>query len=177
MKNIFKSKFFTRLGWRNLVVIAVVLLLGVAVYVNYRWFYDGSTTPPDGSTDAGNGQVQGDPEMDYFAAVSLSRQNARDEALEVLQAAVANPTEETDVAATLAQISAIAGTIEAEANIETLVKSCGYEKCLAVIVGDSASVVVSAGEEGLAASGVAQITAIVYEQAGILPSNLTIIEK
>ena len=76
-----------------------------------------------------------------------------------------------------AQISAIAETIEAESNIETLVKSCGFEKCLAVINGESASVIVSAGEAGLAPGGVAQITAIVYEQAGILPANLTIIEK
>ena len=177
MKNIFKSKFFTRLGWRNLVVIAVVLLLGAAVYINYRWFYEPVVEPPaDDSANAGN-QTPQDEGMDYFAAVSLSRQNARDEALEVLQAAVDNPTDSVDVAATLAQISAIAETIEAEANIETLVKSCGFEKCLAVINGESASVIVSASAEGLAPSGVAQITAIVYEQAGILPANLTIIEK
>ena len=177
MKNIFKSKFFTRLGWRNLVVVAVVLMLGAAVYINYRWFYEPVVeSPSGGAADAGN-QVQTGDEVDYYAAVSLSRQNARDEALEVLQAAVDNPSESVDVAATLAQISAIAETIEAESNIETLVKSCGFEKCLAVINGESASVIVSAGEAGLAPSGVAQITAIVYEQAGILPANLTIIEK
>ena len=182
MKNIFKSKFFTRLGRRNLIILSVVLLLGVAVYVNYRWFYDptadigyGSNNMDSGDTNVGN-QSQ-NQETDYFASADLARKQARDQALEVLQAAVNNPTDETDVAGTLAQISRIAEDIENESNIETLLLAKGFTKCVAMISGESASVVVSCAEEALLPTQIAQISTIVYEQAGILPANLTIIQK
>ena len=176
MKNIFKSKFFTRLGWRNLVVVAVVLMLGAAVYINYRWFYEPVVeSPSGGAADAGN-QAQTGDEVDYYAAVSLSRQNARDEALEVLQAAVDNPSESVDVAATLAQISAIAETIEAESNIETLVKAKGFSECVAVLGDDTVSVIVRQDEE-LLQSQIAQIKEIVYEETGLLPTAVKIIRK
>ena len=76
----------------------------------------------------------------------------------------------------LTQISAIAAAMEKEANIETLIKADGYAQCVAVINGDSASVVVSS-EVALDAARVATITGIVYEQAGILPANLTVKQK
>ena len=179
MKQFFKKcgAFLTRLGKRNLVVVAVVLLLGLAVYLNYRWFY---TPTPDAGTDGTDQNVGGqvtDTEADYFASAELSRNQSRDQALEVLQSAVDSADETVDMAATLAQISRIAEDLENEANIETLVKSCGYENCVAVINGDAATVIVSAMGEGLLATDVAQITAIVYEQAGILPVNLTVIER
>ena len=65
--------------------------------------------------------------------------------------------------------------MESESNIETLVLSKGFEKCVAVVNGDSASIIVKSA--GLLPSEVAQISEIVYEQTGILPSNLKIIEK
>ena len=180
MKNIFKSKFFTRLGRRNLMIVAIVLLLGAAVYVNYQWFYD-----PTADMGYGNNNMDGQPVdgstdesvTDYFASADLSRQQARDEALEVLQATVDASASDAEVQGALAQIARIAEDIENEANIETLILAKGFEKCVAVINGDSASVVVSAAEGGLLPTQVAQISAIVYEQAGILPDQLTIIEK
>jgi stage III sporulation protein AH len=65
--------------------------------------------------------------------------------------------------------------MEAEANIETLIKSKGFEQCVAVINGDAASIVVKS--DGLIASQISQINEIVYEQAGISPMNITIIQK
>ena len=72
-------------------------------------------------------------------------------------------------------IAAIAAAIEIEANIEELVKAKGFEDCVAVINGDLASVIVKS--DGLLPSEIAQITKIVYDQSGILPVNLTIMEK
>lgn len=180
MKNIFKSKFFSRIGRRNLMVMAIVLLLGVAVYVNYQWFYDptadmgyGDNNMQDqGASNEGEGGV-----TDYFASADLSRKQARDEALEVLQATVDASSSEDDVQGALAQIARIAEDIENESNIETLILAKGFDKCVTVINGDSASVVVSCEGEGLLPTQVAQISTIVYEQAGILPDNVTIIQK
>ncbi|MBO5788848.1 MAG: SpoIIIAH-like family protein [Clostridia bacterium] len=183
MKNIFKSKFFSRVGRRNLVIISIVLLLGLAVFVNYRWFYDPTKDIGYGENNMNQGQSAGQQNQDnntptdYFASADVSRKSARDEALEVLQNAVDNPTSDTDVAGALAQIARIAEDIENEANIETLILAKGFEKCIAVISGDSASVVVSCEEGGLLPTQVAQISTIVYEQAGILPDRVTIIEK
>jgi hypothetical protein len=65
--------------------------------------------------------------------------------------------------------------MEAEANIETLIMSKGFEQCVAVINGDAASIVVKS--DGLIASQISQINEIVYEQAGISPMKITIIQK
>ena len=75
----------------------------------------------------------------------------------------------------LADIAAIAATIEKEANIETLIKAKGFEECVAVINGDKANIIVKS--EGLKPNQLSQILEIVYKQANILPANVTIAEK
>ena len=69
----------------------------------------------------------------------------------------------------------IADEIALEANIESLIVSKGFDQCVAVLNGDSASVIVKS--DGLLPNEVSQISEIVYEQAGVLPANLNIIEK
>ena len=69
----------------------------------------------------------------------------------------------------------IAEDIECESRIETLVKAKGFEECIAVINDGTATVIVKTDD--LLASEVAQINEIVYEQSGILPTGLKIIEK
>ncbi|MBP5209912.1 MAG: SpoIIIAH-like family protein [Clostridia bacterium] len=179
MKNIFKSRFLSRVGRRNIIIVAVVLLLGLAVYVNYRWFYQPVQTVDYSESDMSASLAAADAaaNRDYFASADLSRRQSRDQALEVLQAAVDNPAEDTDVSGTLAQISRIAADMENESAIETLVLAKGFDKCVAVINGDKAAVIVNAPEEGLLPTQIAQISTIVYEQAGILPANVTIIQK
>ena len=72
-------------------------------------------------------------------------------------------------------MGALAEDMEAEANVETLVMSKGFEQCVAVINGDAASIVVKS--DGLIASQISQINEIVYEQAGISPVNIRIVTK
>ena len=96
--------------------------------------------------------------------------------MEVLQTVAASSTalEEAKEAA-LDDISRLALDIEREANIESLVLSKGFEQCVAVISNDNCNVIVKT--TGLLPGDVAQISEIVYEQAGIHPDNLKIIEK
>jgi len=75
----------------------------------------------------------------------------------------------------LSDITRIALDIEREANIETLITSKGFAQCVAVVNGDSANIIVQSN--GLLPNEIAQINEIVYEQAGILPANVNIIEK
>ena len=72
-------------------------------------------------------------------------------------------------------INTIAAEIECESNIEQLVLAKGFEQCLAVVNENSASVIVKS--DGLLANEVAQIKEIVYEQSGVLPKDIKIIEK
>ena len=191
--------FFSNVGKRHLIIAGTVLLIGAAVVVNWLLFsggnaqgegYDGYQSASDLITSHGSaestdqlsaGQTEGEPKADdvsdnYFASTQVSRQRARDEAIEVLQGVVDNEqADDATKAQALADISQIAKDMEAEANIETLIMSKGFEQCVAVINGDAASIVVKS--DGLIASQISQINEIVYEQAGISPINITIIQK
>ncbi len=167
--------FFQKIGKRNMIIVAVMLLVGVAVYLNYLWFYNPAID--DGNNTGDNSGIvdTGANATDYFAAATLSRENARNESLEVLQGVV-DSAEGEEKEEALREISRIAQDMENEANIETLIKAKGYEQCVAVINGNSASVIVSS-ETSLDPAQVAAITTIVYEQSGILPENLTVAQK
>ncbi len=175
------KKFFSSKAARTMTVFVAVLLIGVAVYVNYRLFYDPIDNMGYGDNNMDDNfdsslETGGDESNDYFAATVLNRQQSRDEAIDVLKLVAESDeaTEEAKASAN-AQISKIALDIQNEANIETLVKAKGFEDCVAVISEDSVSVIV--GAESLQAAEAAQILAIVYDTTGINPENVTIINK
>lgn len=171
-----------KIGRRNIIIICAVLLIGGAVCLNYFVFSDPAKTvgygdnnmeeKPDGTSTSGTVDTDA-----YFTAAALSRQQARDESLEVLQTvlASADALEETKTQA-LNDISRIAQQIEQESNVEALVKAKGFEECVAVINGESASVIVRSAS-ALLQNQAAQIGEIVYEQTGILPANVKILCK
>lgn len=176
------KRFFKKIGTRNLIVIAAILLIGAAVGVNYILYQD-SLAPDDkrvdndlSNTDINDALKNNENTSDYFAQTVLSRKQARDDALEVLQTVAQSSSALPEaVEAALDDIAQIAKDIENEANIETLVKAKGFTECIAVINDNTATVIVKSDK--LLASQTAQINEIVYNQAGILPSNLTIIAK
>ncbi|MBE6566066.1 MAG: SpoIIIAH-like family protein [Ruminococcaceae bacterium] len=172
-----------KIGKRNIIIACAVLLIGVAVLMNFILFsgsgkddgYDGYDQPSGSVSDDANKNDATDVSA-YFSATQVSRQRARDEALEVLQAVVENvDATEAMKNEALAEIAVIADEIQKEANIESLITAKGFEACVAVINDDTASIVVKADD--LQPAEIAQINAIVYEQAGILPSGVTIIRK
>ena len=179
------SGWIGKIGRRGMVVICSVLLVGTAVTLNLLLFNGKKTegkglaidrsaldaAAVDGAEDAETASV-----YNYFEAMQLSRRQARDEAMEVLLSVAESETavEEMKKEA-LTSIEQIAQDIENESNIETLILSKGFARCVAVVSGDSASVIVKSA--GLLPSEIAQISEIVYEQAGIVPANLKIIEK
>ncbi len=170
-----------KIGKRNLVIAASVLLIGVAVLLNFLLFTGNNSQDGYDGYDQPSGNIQETPSTSvstgtYFSATQVSRQRARDEALEVLQSVVDNvEADETVKAEALAGISAIAEEIQKESNIESLITAKGFEQCVAVLNGDSISIVVSA--DTLQPAQIAQINEIVYSQTGIAPSGVTIIHK
>ena len=184
MQNEKTKKFFSSKSARSALIIAVVLLVGLAVYLNYRWFYDPIDSLGYGENNMDNnlpgseetGGATENEENNYFTATALNRNQSRDEAIDVLKLVTENESaSEAAKTEAAAKISKIAVDIQNEANIESLVKAKGFEECVAVIADDAASVIVKA--ETLQANEAAQILAIVYETTGIAPQNISIITK
>ena len=182
-KEKFKN-FCRKVGKRNFIIIGAVVLIAAAVAINLVIFsrerskgfdYDKSAGMEVSGTTAGTTDTASAVDS-YFASVQLSRQRTRDEAMEVLQAVVDNSASTTTAKnEALAEINKMAKIMDTEANIESLIRAKGFTECVAVINGDSASIVVRS--DGLIASEISQITEIVYEQAGIQPINIKIIER
>ena len=180
------SDFVSRMGKKNLVVIASIGVIAVALIVGIAVFNRPSDDGFDYSQGAGMQDVDSESDKNkendsdsvdtYFSSVELDRKRTRDEALEVLQGVVDNSaTSEADKSKALAEITTIAKIMETEANIETLIEAKGFAECVAVIKDDSASIVVKS--DGLQAAQISQINEIVYEQSGISPVNVKIIQR
>ncbi len=180
------KNFCVKVGKRNFIIFGALALIIGAVAINLVVFsqkdddkhdYDSpSGMTPDTSLPDDN-DADADADVDsYFSSVQVSRQRTRDEALEVLQSVVDNASStETAKNEALAEINKLAAVMANEANIETLIVAKGFEECVAVISGDSASIVVKS--DGLNVSQISQINEIVYSEAGIKPVNITIIER
>jgi len=171
-----------KIGKRNIIIMAAVLVIGAAVWLNWMLLadndgYDGYDQS-GGMTDVSGG-AETDAEGDtYFATMQVSRKRARDEALEVLQSVVDSAdADEAVKAQALTDINRLALEMAAESNIETLIMAKGFEDCVAVINGDMATIVVKANGDALLANEIAQINEIVYEQAQIEPVNIKITER
>ena len=174
-----------KIGKRGTVALCAAVVIGTGLLLNMLLGGNGSNGGRELAIDPSSLRVENDGNesvgadatvYNYFEAMQLSRRQARDEAMEVLLA-VAESTTAVEAMKTEAMdsISQIARDMESESNIETLILSKGFEKCVAVINGDTASIIVKT--EGLLANEVAQISEIVYEQTGIPPTHLKIIEK
>lgn len=178
IKNFFKTR-----AAKSIIVASAALVIGLAVYLNYRWFYDptsslgyGDNNMEDNFSDNTSASGDATEEQDYFTSTALDRQSARDEALDVLKMVAESEESSAEAKAEAQQkISKIAVDIQNEANIETLVKAKGFEDCVAIISEDAVSVIVCA--ESLQAAEAAQILTIVYETTGINPENVSIISK
>ena len=180
------AAFCRKIGKKNMIIAAAFVVVAIALVVAVSAFsgskndgFDysqGAGSTPD--TDSiGTGSTDTPDSVDtYFSSVQLNRQRSRDEALEVLQGVVDNDSStETAKNEALAEINKLAKVMETEANIETLIIAKGFEECVAVISDEGASIVVKS--EGLQAAQISQINEIVYEQAGISPTDIKIIQR
>ena len=187
---------------RNAVVLAIVLFVGAAVYLN--WSYNSQLTG-EASGEEGDGKVlgqttlvngveeetegetaeceiaegQGETSQDsgYFASARLNRQQARDSALELLQEAAADEqADQTVIDEANASIQTMANYTLSEAQVENLVTAKGYGDCVCFIGDDNVSVVVSATDQGLGETDIAKIVEIVCQETGLTPEDITIIE-
>jgi len=185
-------------GWkRNLVITAVLLLVCTGVYLN--WLKGQAAVDLTDTLDADmllgeSTVVMGETEnfdqalldaslegtdpvspAEYFAQLRLSRQEARDSAVDLLQETMSYG-EEGESSAASGQLTTIVSDSLAEAQIESLVIAKGYEDCVAYLSDGTVSVAVAAPEEGLQQTDVALISDIVTSQTSYGLSDVRIIE-
>ena len=176
---------------KNLVAAAVLVTVCTGIYLN--WLYTDQQTAGDltDTLDAEkvmsdellslveDAQVLSDQAVDtatdYFAAVRLSRQQARDSALNLLQEAMAY-SDDTKAAESNAQLEDIVQTALSEATIESLIIAKGYTDCVAYMGDDGISVAVASPEGGLQKADVAVIADIVMNQSEYTLDEIRVVE-
>lgn len=161
-------------------------LLGEAQLVSGKGAEDGKsseTQKTDGEQAADPAEDTGAPAdedmiytgSDYFASARLTRQQARDNAISLLQEAAEQENADANVANEASQgIQVLASYTLAEAQIENLVTAKGYADCVAFMGDESVSVVVSTKSGDLTAEDVAKITDITMTETGLPAGNIKI---
>ncbi len=177
---------------KNLVAAAVLVTVCAGIYVNWLYTEDQATAALTDTLDAElvmNDEaleLEGDmaaiaagedvsTATDYFAAVRLSRQQARDEALNLLQEAMAYSESGKEVESA-ADLDQIVQTALSEAQIESLIIAKGYTDCVAYMSGEGISIAVSAPEGGLQQQDVAVIADVVMAQSDYDLEDIRVVE-
>lgn len=177
---------------KNLVAAAVLVTVCAGIYVNWLYTEDQATAALTDTLDAElvmNDEaleLEGDmaaiaagedvsTATDYFAAVRLSRQQARDEALNLLQEAMAYSESGKEVESA-ADLDQIVQTALSEAQIESLIIAKGYADCVAYMSGEGISIAVSAPEGGLQQQDVAVIADVVMAQSDYDLEDIRVVE-
>ena len=176
---------------KNMVAAAVLVTVCTGIYLN--WLYTDQQTAGDLTDTLDAEKVMSDELLslvedapvlsdqavdtatDYFAAVRLSRQQARDSALNLLQEAMAY-SDDTKAAESNAQLEDIVQTALSEATIESLIIAKGYTDCVAYMGNDGISVAVASPEGGLQKADVAVIADIVMNQSEYTLDEIRVVE-
>lgn len=173
-----------KLWKRNAVVATILVFVCAAIFFNGRYASEveksgkilGQSTLVDAS-DGEAAEVSANTGSDYFATARLTRQQARDSALSLLQEARDNENvDEATVTEAAQSIQTLASYTLTEAQIENMVTAKGYADCVVFMSEDGVSVVVSTPDDGLQTEDVARITDIVKDETGLSADCIKILE-
>ena len=175
---------------KNVVAAAVLVTVCAGIYIN--WLYTEEQVAADLTDTLDESKIMSqdmlvmsdgsilsldsaDTVTDYFAAVRLSRQEARDSAVGLLQEAMAYEGD-VESAQTNEQLESIVQVALCEAQIESLVIAKGYADCVAYISDEGISVAVASPEGGLQNTDVSVIADIVLTQSDFTMEDIHVVE-
>ena len=175
---------------KNLVAAALVVTVCIGIYANWAYTQDQETMDLTETlneekllsedmlvmADVDTSDTAQTTATDYFAAVRLSRQEARDSAVTMIHEAMAYSGTEEASASSYDTLDDIVQVALCEAQIESLVVAKGYSDCVAYIGDEGISVAVAAPEEGLQQEDVAIIADIVMAQSDYAIDNIRVVE-
>ena len=175
---------------RNIVIAAVLVFVGAAVYLN--WSYNSRWGAADAAMAAAEDAAALAAEEEYQAASAnavaaagtayfdnarLTRQQARDEALELLELACSSEDASQDVIdQSMGQINDMAAWNLQESLLENELLAKDFADCVVFVSGDGVTVAVPAPVEGLTNTQVAQITEAVLSNTDFTAEALNVIE-
>ena len=174
---------------KNLVAAAVLLTVCGGIYANWAYGQDQAVSDLTDTLDESkilsqdklvmaDGTVDQNDTVntmtDYFAAVRLSRQEARDSAVSLLQEAMAYG--DASASQSGVELQELVNIALCEAQIESLVIAKGYTDCVAYISNDAISVAVASPEGGLQKQDVAVIADIVINQSEFTIDQIYVVE-
>lgn len=174
---------------KNLVAFAILVTVCGGIFVNWKYGQEQAAANLTDTLDAdkilsADTLVMSDDTLleetnttmtDYFAAVRLSRQEARDSAVTLLQEAMAY-SDDAESAQTNERLEGIVQTALCEAQIESLVIAKGYTDCVAYINEEGISVAVASPEGGLQQEDVAVIADIIMTQSDFVMDDIRVVE-
>lgn len=186
-------------NWKRYAVTAtMVVLVGAAVFLNWKYGNNtvqdtdagtkilGESTLVSGGESSSSGtketsEANPDEESvytgsDYFASARLTRQQARDNAISLLQKAADEKGAAQDVISKASDgIQVLASYTMKEAQIENLVTAKGYTDCVAFMGEDTISVVVSKSDKSaLTSEDVAKVMDIACTESGYSASAVKV---
>ena len=171
---------------KYITIVAVILCVCAAVYLNWSYNNDSASNTNLSDAELANAksaeEAAAESEMDaavsdYFASARLTRQQSRDEALNLLEAAAASETASQEtIDGAMNAISAMANYSMMETQIENLLLAKNFSECVAFISADGVTLAVPAPAEGLTAEDVAKITDTVIAETDFAATQIRIIE-
>lgn len=190
------------IGKRQIILAALVLGLGIAVYLNWQYSntgFDLPVTEAVGDQTAEYGEARyvsgaanmsddaaknDEPAVDvdaeaeeetFFVEAKLSRQKARDEAVDTLAVMLQDASLTAEQRTNLANRAAdLASSIEVEGKIENLIKAKGFTEVMVYYDTERADIILKTS--GLAPEEVSQIRDIILKETIIQPENISIVE-
>lgn len=182
---------------RNAVVSVIVLFVCVALYLSWSYGRDpgedsakvfdpgsasvetnqGLTDDPSAEDTGSDGIDIGDTDnTGYFAEARLTRKNARDSAISILNEAADREDVSQEIRDNaMNEIEKLAQNALAEATIENLIIAKGFTECVAIIGQDGINIVVAEPLGGLNAEDAARITDIVLENSTMTALDIKIV--
>lgn len=180
---------------KNMVAAAVLVTVCAGIYVNWLYTEEQASAQLTDAIDAekvmseemlvlsedmaaiASGEEVQTTASDYFASVRLSRQQARDNAVNLLQEAMAYSSADAgkDVESAM-ELEQIVQTALSEAQIESLIVAKGYADCVAYMSAEGISVAVASPEGGLQQEDVSVIADVVMNQSDYGLADIRVVE-
>ncbi|MBD5104000.1 MAG: SpoIIIAH-like family protein [Ruminococcaceae bacterium] len=187
------------IGKKQIIIVGLTLILGVAVYVNYLVganmtenapvgadgnvkdavnYGDQTFVSASGRTNSGTGDtiaVSVSRADEYFAQARLDKEESRAEAIEILQTIYSGgDSTETELAVMAQNAEAMSSYVESESKIENVLKAQGFEDVLCYLSENGASVIVKTS--GLEPAQAAQIKNALLSEVNIPAEKISILE-
>lgn len=181
------------IGKRQIILASLVLGLGIAVYLNWQYSSNTLDLPVTAAVgeegteygeaqyvDAEAGEITAEvdammEEETFFVEAKMSRQKARDEAVETLAVMLQDAELSADQKTGLAtRASDLATSIEVEGKIENLIKAKGFVDVMVYYDTERADVILKTS--GLAPEEASQIKDIILKETVVPAENISIVE-